>query len=304
VQRRAAPIGGLYLLATLAAAQPAPAATTAPLELPAIVEPASGEHHPGKVIFHELVTPDIGAAKQFYGRLLGWTFRDIAAEGTVYAEASLAARPVAGLVQRPLPPGQQHQPAWLGFFAVEDIDAVVKIALQRGAKLLFPAQSFPNRGRETVLADPQGAVFALLASSSGDPPDVLAARGEWIWSSLITTDADTDAAFYQALFGYEVFDLPAEPGAQHLILAAQDYARASANSRPPQAPDLPPNWLSYVRVEDASKTAAQAVALGGRVLVEPHLDRQGGKLAVVADPQGAPIGLLEWVEGEDDEVPK
>jgi hypothetical protein len=298
------PIGGLYLLATLAAAQAAAAAPTAPLELPAIVEPASGEHHPGKVIFLELVTPDIDAAKQFYGRLLGWTFRDIAAEGTVYAEASLEGRPVAGLVQRPLPPGQQHQPAWLGFFAVEDVDAAVKIALEHGAKLLFPAQSFPNRGREAVLADPQGAVFALLASSSGDPPDVLAAPGEWIWSSLIATDADADAAFYQALFGYEVFDLPAEPGVQHLILASQDYARASANSRPPQAPDLPPNWINYVRVGDASKTAAQAVALGGRVLVEPHLDRQGGKLAVVADPQGAPIGLLEWVEGEDDEVPK
>jgi hypothetical protein len=46
------------------------------------------------------------------------------------------------------------------------------------------------------------------------------------------------------------------------------------------------------------------VALGGRVLVEPCLDRQGGKLAVVADPQGAPFGLLEWVEGENKEVPK
>src|SRR5689334_20147460 len=177
VQRRPMVIRALYLLVALVALQAAPSGQAAPLELPSIVEPASDEHHPGKVIFHELVTPDIGAAKQFYGRLLGWTFRDIAAEGTVYAEASLAGRPVAGLVQRPLPPGQQHQPAWLGFFAVEDIDAVVKIALQRGAKLLFPAQSFPNRGRETVLADPQGAVFALLASSSGDPPDVLAARG-------------------------------------------------------------------------------------------------------------------------------
>ena len=51
-------------------------------------------------------------------------------------------------------------------------------------------------------------MFAVLASTSGDPPDVLAAPGEWIWSSLITSDADADAAFYQALFDYEVFDLP------------------------------------------------------------------------------------------------
>ena len=45
---------------------------------------------------------------------------------------------------------------------------------------------------------------------------------------------------------------------------------------------------------DASRTAAQAVALGGRILVEPRADRHGGQLAVVADPQGAPIGLMEW----------
>src|SRR5689334_2546089 len=174
VQRRPMVIRALYLLVALVALQAAPSGQAAPLELPSIVEPASGEHLPGKVMFLELVTPDIAGAKQFYGRLLGWTFRDIAADGTTYAEASLDGRPVAGLVQRPMPAGERHQPAWLGFFAVEDVDAAVKIAVERGAKLLFPAQSFPNRGRQAVLADPQGAVFAVLASSSGDPPDLLA----------------------------------------------------------------------------------------------------------------------------------
>jgi hypothetical protein len=38
----------------------------APIQLPAIVEPASKERHVGKLIFVELVTPDIAAAKQFY----------------------------------------------------------------------------------------------------------------------------------------------------------------------------------------------------------------------------------------------
>ena len=291
------------LLALLVGSAAAGAAVAAPLELPVIVEPASNEHHPGKVILLELVTPDLAAAKQFYGGLFGWEFRDVAG-GTQYAEASLDGRPVAGLVQRAIPPGQHRQPAWLTFFAVEDVDSAAKIALQRGAKQLFPPTSFPNRGREAVFADPQGSVFAILASSSGDPPDFLAGPGEWIWSSLITTDPDTDAAFYQALFGYEVFELPANPGAQHLLFASHNYARASANSIPERAPHLPPHWLNYVRVADAAKMATKVVALGGRVLVEPHLDRQGGKLAIVADPQGAPFGLLEWVEGESKEVPK
>ncbi len=281
------------------AAAPALAAT---LQLPPLVAPASQEHHVGKVIFVELVTPDLAAAKQFYAGLFGWTFNDIQASGTQYAEASLDGLPVAGLIQKRVPAGEHRQPAWLGFIAVRDVDATKTAAVQQGAKVLFEPHSFPDRGREAVFADPQGAVFAVLASSSGDPPDVLAAPGEWIWSSLITSNPDTDAAFYQTLFDYEVFDLPANGSAQHLLLASDNYARASANTLPVDKPNIHPHWLNFVRVDDAVKMAAKVESLGGRVLVEPRIDRHGGKLAVVADPQGAAFGLLEWPDTESKEV--
>src|SRR5450759_5025753 len=275
-----------------------------PLQLPAIIEPASQEHHVGKVIFVELVTPDLAAAKQFYAGLFGWTFRDIQAGGTEYAEASLDGRPVAGLIHRDVPAGKHRQPAWLSFIAVSDVDAAKTIALQHGAKVLFEPHSIPDRGREAVFADPQGAIFAVLASSSGDPPDVLAALGEWIWSSLITTDPDDDAAFYQALFDYEVYELPADEGAQHLMLASDNYARASVNSLPANRPNAHSHWLNFVHVEDTVMMTEKVVALGGRVLVEPRVDRHGGKVAVVADPTGAPFGLLEWSDTENKEVTK
>lgn len=276
----------------------------AQFQLPPVTEPASSEHHPGKLIFVQLVTPDLAAAKQFYAGLFGWTFRDLLAGGTSYAEAYLDGQPVAGLVQKELPAGGQRQPAWLSFFAVGDVDAAQKVALQNGAKVLFEPHNAPGRGREAVFADPQGAVFAVLASGSGDPPDVLASPGEWIWSSLITSDPDADAAFYQKIFSYEVFELPANPGVEHLLLASGDYARASVNSLPANRPKAHPHWLNYLRVEDADKMTAKVLALGGRVLVEPHVDRHGGKVSVVADPQGAPFGMLEWPESESKEVPK
>jgi uncharacterized protein len=292
------------LLAALLGVASAAPVMASPLQLPAIVQPASQEHHVGKVIFVELVTPDLAAAKQFYAGLFGWTFRDVQAGGTEYAEASLDGRPVAGLIHRDVPAGKQRQPAWLSFIAVSDVDAAKEIALQHGAKVLFEPHSIPDRGREAVFADPQGAVFAVLASSSGDPPDVLAEPGEWVWSSLITSDPDTDAAFYQTLFDYEVFELPADEGAQHLMLASDNYARASANTLPANKPNMHPHWLNFVRVEDAVRMTEKLVALGGRVLVEPRVDRNGGKVAVVADPQGAPFGLLEWPDTENKEVTK
>jgi predicted enzyme related to lactoylglutathione lyase len=292
------------LLAVLFGVSGVASVMAAPLLLPAIMKPASQEHHVGKMIFVELVTPDLAAAKQFYAGLFGWTFRDIQAGETEYAEASLYGRPVAGLIHKELPSGMHRQPAWLSFIAAKDVDAAESIALQHGAKVLFEPHSIPDRGREAVFADPQGAIFAILASSSGDPTDVLAAPGEWIWSSLITTDPDTGAAFYQALFNYEVYEVSSDEGAEHLMLASDNYSRASVNSLPANKPSVHSHWLNFVHVEDTVMMTKKVVALGGRVLVEPRLDRDGGKVAVVADPQGATFGLLEWPDTESKEVTK
>jgi predicted enzyme related to lactoylglutathione lyase len=282
------------LLAALLLGACATPAFAAQLQFPPIVEPPTEEHLVGKVIFQELVTPDLARAKQFYAGLLGWTFSDLEVGEMPYAEAMLGDRSVGGLFQRNLPSSEHRQSAWLTYFSVRDTDATVQTALQHGAKLLFGPRSFPDRGREAVLADPQGAVFAVLASSSGDPPDVLAQPGEWIWSSLMTRDPDTAAAFYQALFDYEVYPAPVEAGPEHLVLASQGYARASVNPPPAARPDLNPHWLNYVRVDDAAATSARAAALGGRILVAPRPTPRGGTIALVADPLGAPFGLLQW----------
>jgi predicted enzyme related to lactoylglutathione lyase len=267
-------------------------ATAAPFQLPPIADPADAEHHPGKIIWADLITPDLAASKRFYGGLFGWSFQDIRVGNSAYAVATLGGHPVAGLFEKSIPTGEHRQPAWLTFIAVRNLEQARSEALAHGAKLLAPPKTYADRGAQAVFTDPQGAVFAVLASSSGDGADYLAAPGEWIWSSLLTDDPTRSAAFYKAVFGYEVFDLPSDDDAQHVILAADDYARAGIHSLPPG--HRHPHWINFVRVADASRTAAQAVQLGGRILVEPRVDRHGGQLAVVADPQGAPIGLMEW----------
>jgi hypothetical protein len=218
--------------------------------------------------------------------------------------ALLDGRPVGGLLQRHVPSGEQRQPAWLAFIAVRDVDAAKQSALDHGAKLVFGPKTFPQRGRQAVLADPEGAVFAVLASGTGDPPDVLAAPGEWIWSSLLVADPDKEAAFYQTVFGFDVFDLPSDDGREHVVLSSDDYARAGVNAFFSDSPHRHPHWLNFVRVVDAADSAAKVTALGGRVLVEPHLDRHGGKVAIVADPAGAPFGLMEWSATDSKEEPK
>jgi len=277
---------------------PAAAFADPPFEVPPIGGTGAIERHPGKVVWVDLITPDLAGAEHFYSGMFSWTFRQIRPE---YAVALLGGRPIGGILQRAVAAGQKRQPAWLTFIAVPDLQAADKAALAHGAKSLMPPKTYPRRGSQAIFADPEGAVFAMLSSSTGDSGDYLSGPGEWIWSSLLTSDPARSADFYKAVFGYEVYDLPSDDGAQHVILASDDYARAAIHSLPPG--HRHPHWLNFVRVIDTQQATAQAVALGGRVLVEPFVDRHGGHVAVIADPYGAPVGLMEWTAADSEEDP-
>jgi predicted enzyme related to lactoylglutathione lyase len=288
---------GVFLSLTAAVAAP-------PLELPPLSSLHAGEHHAGKMIWADLVIPDLGTAERFYGGLFGWTFRDIHGGATDYAVATLNGRPVAGLVQRAVPAGEPKQPAWLTFLAVRDVDAAIRLARSGGATVLGEPRTYRGRGRQAVLSDPEGAVFAVLASASGDPGDFLAAPGEWIWTSLLATDPGAAAAFYKKVFGYDVFELPQVGTSQHFVLSSNDYARAGVNSLPQDSKRRHAHWLNFVRVADAGEAVAKAVSLGGRALVDPYVDRHGGRIAVLADPAGAPFGVMEWASTDSKVEPK
>ena len=293
-------LGPLVCLLGLLGTVPLCAAPPGPL--PSLMQPASDEHHEGKVIWLDLITPNLAAAEQFYGGLFGWTFQNVA---TGYALAMRDGRPVCGIYQRAIPAGEHRQSGWLTFIAVRNVEATQQLILQQGGKVLAAPHTYPQRGRQAVFADPQGAVFAVLASSSGDPPDYLATPGEWIWSSVVTRESPTDAAFYQNVFGYQVFDATRDSdSSEHLILSTDDFARASVNQLPDDSARRHPHWLNFVRVTDTVQSVAKVTALGGQVLVEPRIGRHGGKVAVVADFAGAPFGVLEWSEEESKEAPQ
>jgi predicted enzyme related to lactoylglutathione lyase len=279
------------------------AAYAAPLELPPLSD-VPNAHLPGKVVWADLVTPDLATAEAFYSGLFAWTFRDIHTGDTDYAVAIADGRPVAGIVQRPIPAGEHRQSNWLTFIAVADADRAAQLAVEGGARELAKPTTYPGRGRQAVFAGPDGAVFAILASATGDPGDYLAEPGEWIWSALLTSNPDVAAKFYQSVFGYDVFDLPSDDGLEHVVLSSEDYARAGINSLPKDARRRLAHWLNFVRVADTDAAAQKAVSLGGRVLVEPRVDRHGGKIALLADPSGAPFGIMEWTATDTKAEPK
>ena len=198
--------------------------------LPPITRRPTTEHHAGKVIWLDLVTPDLDSAKRFYGKLFGWSFYTNTLDRgyvTVYLRDHL----IGGMVEPSVTDGAQHSSAWLTYLAVRDVDATGKIAVAHGARALSPTKTYVNRGRQAVFADPQGAVFALMASATGDPPDVLLEPDRWIWSTVIAQNVQLDSAFYKATLGYTIDALPADQGLQQAVLESGGYARARPSTK-------------------------------------------------------------------------
>ncbi len=117
----------------------------------------------------------------------------------------------------------------------------------------------------------------------------------FIWYELMTSDLDAAIAFYEKVVGWSVM-----PG----TTPGMDYRMIHAGDQPVggmmQAPDaaMPPAWFSYVNVADVDAEITAFEAAGGKVCW-PANDLPGvGRMAMVADPQGAMIYVMTPASSE------
>jgi len=118
--------------------------------------------------------------------------------------------------------------------------------------------------------------------------------GTFCWADLATTDAQAAKAFYGRLFGWDAVDMPAGDDATYTMLR-RDGANVAAlyqQGDDQREQGMAPMWLSYVSVDAVDALAERVPALAGTVLRRPFDVLQAGRMAVVADPQGAV--LLLW----------
>jgi uncharacterized protein len=116
---------------------------------------------PGTLCWADLSTPDPQRAKQFYEALFGWKVTVGQNDPSGYLHIKNGEQFIGGIqpVEYRDPNAPPH---WLAYFVVEDADASTAKAESLGARTYVPVMSVPNAGRFSVLADPQGAVFAAF----------------------------------------------------------------------------------------------------------------------------------------------
>jgi predicted enzyme related to lactoylglutathione lyase len=115
---------------------------------------------PGSLTWNELGTRDVEAAKRFYNTVFGWT-----AKGEGYVEWQLDGKTIGGCNDiKAIGLPDEIPPHWLVYFAVKNCDETADRTKQLGGTINMPPADIPNMGRFAVLADPQGAVFAVFSS--------------------------------------------------------------------------------------------------------------------------------------------
>jgi len=117
----------------------------------------------GAIGWTELMTNDVGAAKNFYTKLFGWTTEEMSVTpGMTYTVVKVAGNGIGGIMS--CPQGAQGVPPhWMSYVTVNDVDAVAKSAQQLGGKVLMGPQDIPTVGRFCVIQDPQGATISAIS---------------------------------------------------------------------------------------------------------------------------------------------
>lgn len=109
-------------------------------------------------VWHELYTPDVKGAVEFYTGVLGFGTQEMEmGEMGTYTMLTKDGQGVAGVMDTAVLEMPDIPPHWAVYTAVDDVDGRAAAAEAAGGKIVFPAMDVPTVGRMCLIQDPQGA---------------------------------------------------------------------------------------------------------------------------------------------------
>ena len=116
--------------------------------------------------WNELLTRDIEAAREFYGRLFDWEFADYTAGDSKYYVVSQQGEESSGMMQMDERWGDMP-PRWMVYFAVQSVDLSVDYVRQLGGFVHVHPYDIPE-GRFAMVADLQGGAFDFVEMAESE----------------------------------------------------------------------------------------------------------------------------------------
>ena len=259
----------------------------------------------GRLCWHELMVPNMDVAKEFYGRVAGWTTTVWEGAAGPYTMWMNGETPVGGMMT--LTEEQQKHgtpPCWLAYVSTPDANGTVAKIKELGGGVIHE-MAVPEVGRFAVVSDPQGGVFAVLEPESDTPghdgpPEI----GEFSWHELATTDWEAAMPFYAEVFGWqESSRMDMGEAGIYQMFGRGAHPLGGIFNKPPEMPVVA--WLMYVRVPDVNVAVETVKELGGKILHGPMEVPGGDFIASCQDPQGAyfAVHAVTCAEEQEDDCP-
>jgi hypothetical protein len=246
----------------------------------------------GEPCWADLQTPDVAAAKEFYGRIFGWTYQDFPTpDGRSYAQAFVNGALVATIApQSPLQLEAGTTAKWNVYFAVADAADLLEEVRYGGGAVQFGPEQVGDTGVLGFLAPPGGGTTGIWQAGTHFGGHLFNQPGALAWAELFTPEPQAAVGFFQQLFGHDVTEYPQDDGGSYSTLLIDGNEVAGIV---PADPGEEADWQVYFGVADVAAAAAAAQAAGGAVLVEPDQQAAEGSLATIRDPQGGVLNLIQ-----------
>ncbi|MFM9369931.1 VOC family protein [Streptomyces sp. Da 82-17] len=245
----------------------------------------------GAPCWADAMFPDIGAAKEFYGELLGWTYDEGSPEFGGYTQAYSNGRAVAAVV--PQLPEMSGQPAaWNFYFASSDVAATAEKITANGGKLLMQPMDVGDFGTMVSAQDPGGVHFSVWQAGSHQGFEKQGEPGSYCWAEVNTRDTAESDAFFPAVFGFGVKRVVDDAVDFHLWDIGGEPVMGRFKMGDEVPADVPPYISVYFGVADCDDAVATVRRLGGQVFFGP-MTMPFGRFAAVADPQGAAFAVID-----------
>lgn len=242
----------------------------------------------------DLGASDVPAAAEFYGALFGWRFQSAGPDAGGYGFFTLDGATVAAV--GPLTQ-EGARPAWTVYLQTSDADATAEAVQKAGGTVRAAPMDVFTAGRTAAFTDPTGAEFAVWQPGETKGLEAVTGQNSLCWTELYTTDIAAATGFYRDVFGWQTQDVPVGPATHTIVTPAAGGENASHGGimqLPPEnlARGSGSEWHPYFEVADCDATVALATSRGASALIPP-MDAEGvGRLAMLADPQGAVFAVI------------
>ncbi|MEV7522083.1 VOC family protein [Streptomyces sp. NPDC091371] len=242
----------------------------------------------------DLGTPDVDAAARFYEGLFGWDYQPGGEEVGGYGMFHLDHKTVAGGMAVP---ADQNPSAWTVYFQTSDTDATAAAVTEAGGAVTFEPMDVMDFGRMALFTDPAGVGFGVWQPRQNKGLGAVTRVGSLCWTELYTGDVPGAVAFYRAVLGWDIGEMPFEGGTYTMAKPAgttdeESFAGLVPISSDPVEDAERPYWTPYFEVADCDATAAKAEESGGKVRLTPVFMEGVGRFAKLADPFGARFAII------------